>query len=257
MNILSKNPKITIITCVLNRVDTIEDCILSVTHQTYANVEYIVIDGQSTDGTIDLIKSYSDKINVIISEPDDGIYSAMNKGISFATGDIIGFLHSDDLYPNNNVLDLVANNFSSNNELDGLYGDLVFISSKNTSLNLRYWKSSHFERKLIFKGWMPPHPTLFLTRDVYLRVGVFNTDFKISGDYEFIIRTFLSDLNIVYIPKLLYKMRMGGISNKSLKNIGKKMLEDFRAIRDNIDQNAILIIFLKNISKIGQFFKKK
>lgn len=245
--------KISIITSVFNNEATIRDAIESVISQTYPDIEYIIIDGGSKDGTIEIIKEYSHVITHFISEPDRGIYDGLNKGLGLATGDIIGFLHSDDLYPDNTTISTIMQAFADN--IDGVYGDLVYTSKNDISKILRYWKSKPFSPKLLKYGWMPAHPTLFLRRSIYQQHGLFDLHFKIAADYDFMLRILKSDLKIDYLPKILYKMRIGGESNKSLKNIIRKSQEDFHAIKKN-RIGGIEILLLKNLTKIKQFIKK-
>jgi len=248
--------KISIITSVYNNKQTIKDAIHSVLNQTYENVEYIIVDGGSSDGTIDIIKSYGNKISKFISESDKGIYDGLNKGISLATGDIVAFLHSDDIYASDDIIQKVVDKFISDNLLDGVYGDLVYTPKNDTTKILRYWKSKDFDKSLLAKGWMPAHPTLFLKRDVYEKYGKFDLDFKIAGDYDFMLRVLSAGIKVKYIPEVLYKMRVGGESNRSLKNIILKSNEDLRALRKN-GVGGAGSLFIKNLSKITQFIKKE
>lgn len=247
--------KISIITVVWNNIFTIEDAIDSVLSQSYKNIEYIVIDGASNDGTIEVIERYGNKITTFVSEPDKGIYDGLNKGLSLATGDIVAFLHSDDIYASHTIIEEVANVFISDNSVDGVYGDLVYTPKRDTDKVLRYWKSKNFDIKLLKQGWMPAHPTLFLKRDVYEKFGKFDLDFKIAGDYDFMLRVLSAGIKVKYLEKVLYKMRVGGESNKSLKNIILKSKEDLKALKKN-NIGGIYILIIKNLSKIIQFMKK-
>jgi len=248
--------KISIITVVWNNKETIKDAIDSVLNQTYQNIEYIIVDGASTDGTIDIVKSYEDNISKLISEKDKGIYDGLNKGISLATGDVIAFLHSDDIYASKTILEDAAKKFQNDVTLDGVYGDLVYTPKSDTSKVLRYWKSRDFESSLLKKGWMPAHPTLFLKREIYEKYGGFDLSFKIAGDYDFMLRVLSAGIKVKYIPKVLYKMRVGGESNKSLKNIMLKSKEDLRALQKN-SVGGIYSLMIKNLSKIKQFINKE
>ena len=227
----------------------------SVLSQTYTDIEYIIIDGGSTDDTVNIIKSYQNRIAVFISEPDKGIYDGLNKGIKLATGDVIGFLHSDDLYENNTVIEQVAQAFIEN-EIDSVYGDLTYVNKSDPTKVIRYWKSGEFTLKKLGRGWMPPHPTFFVKRDIYQQRGQFDTSFKIAADYDLMLR-FLGKYKIStdYIPNVLIKMRVGGESNKSLKNVIRKSTEDLQAMRNNNIGGFLSLIF-KNLSKIKQFIKK-
>jgi glycosyltransferase len=248
--------KISIITSVYNNKDTISEALESVLSQTYNNIEYIVVDGASTDGTIDIIKQYQDKISTFISEPDKGIYDGLNKGIQLATGDVIGFLHSDDLYQNNKVIEVVAQAFKKN-QVESIYGDLIYVKQHDTSRVVRYWQSGKFSIKKLSRGWMPPHPTFFVKRKIYQKYKGFDTNFQIAADYDSILR-FLGkhQISTHYIEKILVKMRVGGESNKSIKNLFQKSKEDIIAMKKNgIGHPSSIII--KNITKLPQFFKKE
>ena len=246
--------KLSVITIVWNKKDTIEDAISSVLNQSYKNIEYIVIDGSSTDGTQEIIKNYSQNISRFISEPDQGIYDALNKGLSVATGDIISFLHSDDLYAKNSTIYEVLQYFDDDTQ--GVYSDLVYTNKYDLNKVLRYWKSCNFNPSLLENGWMPPHPTLFLRRGVYEKYGYFDTSFKISADYDFMLRILKNNIKVKYFPQVTYKMRVGGESNRSFSNILNKSKEDFNALKKNKLKNPSIILVKKNISKIDQLFKR-
>ncbi len=247
--------KISIITSVYNNKDTVAESIESVLSQTYDNIDYIIVDGASTDGTVDVIKNYQSNISTFVSEPDDGIYDGLNKGIALATGDIIGFLHSDDIYQNKQVIEKVVQAFKDE-QVDSIYGDLTYVSKDDTSNVIRYWKSGDFSVKKLSRGWMPPHPTFFVKREIYEKRGSFDTSFKIAADYDIILR-FLGKYLITthYIPEILIRMRVGGESNKSLKNLFLKSKDDLRAMKKNKigHLNSLLI---KNISKLPQFLMR-
>lgn len=253
---MEKTPLVSIITVVFNNKDFIEFSIKSVLGQTYNNIEYIIIDGGSTDGTIDIIKKYKNRIAKFISEPDKGIYDAMNKGIKMATGEIIGILNSDDFYANERVIEEVFNAISEK-KADISWGDLVYVDQKNVDKIIRYWKSSEYKKDLFKRGWLPPHPTFFVKKWVYQKYGVFRLEFPISADYEIMLR-FLERYKIksCYVPKILVKMRIGGESNKSIINIAKANIECYKAWGVNNLKINFLRIFLKPLSKIPQYFKK-
>ena len=183
----SSKMKISIITSVFNNVTTIRDAVESVLSQTYDDIEYIVIDGASTDGTTEVIKDYGDRVHKFVSEPDKGIYDGLNKGIAHATGDVIGFLHSDDLYADPNVVTRVAQVFQEENA-EAVYGDLIYTSKTDTTKVLRYWKSRDFEHRLLARGWMPAHPTFFVKRSLYEQYGNFDITYRIAADYDFMLR---------------------------------------------------------------------
>lgn len=247
---------VSIITVVLNAKDTIEDTIRSVLSQTYKDIEYIVVDGGSTDGTSDIINRYKDKIPKFISEKDEGIFDAMNKGLKLSRGGLIGFLHSDDIYANSCVIEKVVEEMERNN-VDACFGDLVYVDRKNPNRVIRYWKSSSFRLGKFKRGWMPPHPTFFVRKWVYEKYGGFNLDFPIAADYELMLR-FLEKYKIktCYIPQVLVKMRMGGNSNRSVKNIIKANIECYKAWKENDLEISPFIIFKKPILKLSQFVKK-
>lgn len=249
--------KISIITATCNSAVTLSSCMISILQQSYQNIEYLIIDGNSSDETLELVKQHQLQFSQIEfkiqSEPDGGIYDALNKGIQLATGDVIGFVHSDDILADNQVVSKLANQFDKEN-IDGLYGDLQYIDKKNLQKVIRNWKSLNYNKSLLKQGWMPPHPTLFLKKEVYKKHGLFDLSYKISADYDFMLRIFKdSELKFRYHPKVITKMRVGGASNRSLKNIIKKSREDYRAIRSHNIGNFLTLI-RKNSSKLKQFF---
>lgn len=247
--------KISIITTVRNNKGEIVHAIDSVLSQLYPNIEYIVIDGASTDGTKEIVESYGNAISKFISKPDKGIYDALNKGISIVTGNVVGILHSDDVFENERIIGEIAYAFEKNGA-DGVYGDLKYISKEIPEKIIRYWKSRPFEHLMLKNGWMPPHPTLFLKRALFEKYGYYDISYKISADYDFMLRILSRpELKFAYLPQVITCMRMGGASNRSLKNIILKSKEDIRALRKNKigGWNALL---RKNFSKIGQFFSK-
>lgn len=250
--------KISIITATYNSRLTLSSCITSVLKQTYQNIEYVVVDGNSTDETLELLKQHQlqfPKIEFkILSEPDSGIYDALNKGVQLATGDVIGFVHSDDILADNQTVSKLADKFDRE-YIDGVYGDLQYVDKNNIGKIIRYWKSSDFHPGLLRKGWMPSHPTLFLKKEVYEKHGFFDLSYSISADYDFILRIFKDqELKFGYLPTVITNMRVGGASNRSIKNIIKKSKEDYIAIKRNNVGNIITLI-RKNTSKIKQFFQ--
>lgn len=245
--------KISIITAVYNNENQVATAIESVLHQTYSDIEYIIIDGGSKDGTLDIINIYKSQICTIVSEPDKGIYDALNKGIMRATGDIIGFMHSDDIFASETVIAKVAQQFDIA-DVDAVYGDLQYVRKDDPSKIIRYWKSSAFDIAQLKRGWMPPHPTVYLRRSVYTQYGMFDTSFRIAADYDFMLRIFRdNERKSVYIPEVFVKMRVGGESN-SIKNYIRKWKEDYRALKRN-NIGGIGVLIYKNVSKLGQFFK--
>jgi len=246
--------KVSIITATYNSQETIEMCVKSVLAQTYSNIEYIIVDGGSKDNTLKIIKSLTNNYQSvnIVSEPDKGIYDALNKGISKASGDVVGFVHSDDFLADEKSISLIVEVFLSQN-VDGVYGNLHYVAFNDTNKIIRNWTSKPFKTRLLKQGWMPAHPTLYLRRSIYTEYGGFNLNYKIAADYDFILRIFKQiNLKFFYLPKTIVKMRIGGASNRSLKNIILKSREDYRAITSN-GTGTLLTILLKNVTKIKQF----
>ena len=254
--------KISIITATHNSLQHLPNVISNIQQQTYVNIEYIVIDGGSLDGTVEYLKQ-SNLISQIISEPDQGIYDALNKGINNATGDIIGFLHSDDIFASPNTIASIAKVFSTPSIENGgfpdvVYGDLVFIDPKDSDKVVRYWKSQPFTPNLLKRGWMPAHPTVFMRREVYQKHGLFNIDLKCAADYDYILRVFRDPtLNIAYLPEVITNMRIGGVSTKGIKNLINKKKEDYWVLKNNKMHFPLWILLLKNISKIPQLIFRK
>lgn len=247
--------KLSVITAVYNREDTVAQAISSVAAQSYSDVEHVIIDGASTDGTLDAVQSLARPGMRVISEPDRGIYDALNKGIRNATGDVVGLMHSDDFFAHDRVLEKVAMAFASTGA-EAVYGDLDYVAAEDTSKVIRHWRSGEFTPQVLARGWMPPHPTLFVRREAMMRLGLYNTDYRISADYEAILRWFgKGGLSLTYIPEVLVKMRVGGESNRSLGRIIQKSHEDYRALRTN-GVGGIQALAWKNLSKLPQFIKK-
>lgn len=248
--------KFSIITSVYNGSDNIREAIESVLSQTYENIEYIVIDGNSTDGTMDIIREYENHIDTIHSQADDGIYDGLNRGIAMATGDIIGFLHADDLYEHPEVIEKIVAVFNDE-QVDAVYGDLVYVHKEDIGKISRHWESGKFSFRKLKRGWMPPHPAFFVKREVYEKHGVFDNTLKIAADYDFMLRVLTKhEHTAAYLPEILYRMRTGGASNRSLKNILQKSREDLKAIRKN-RVGGINTLLMKNISKVPQFFRNR
>jgi glycosyltransferase len=244
--------KISVITAVYNNRETISDALDSALGQSGVDIELVVIDGGSTDGTLDVLRSYADRLHVLVSEPDRGIYDALNKGIRRASGDVVGFLHSDDLFANSGVLSRIAAVFS-NPEVGAVYGDLLYVRKDNPDEVVRYWRSGVFSDRRLRWGWMPPHPTLYVRRETYEQQGLFDTSFHIAADYDFILRLLgRNGVRVRYIPEVLVKMRVGGASNRTLRNIVRKSSEDLRALRRN-GVGGLGALMWKNISKLPQF----
>jgi glycosyltransferase involved in cell wall biosynthesis len=249
---MNNNIKISVITATWNSVSTLQECINSIDAQTYKNYEHIVVDGVSVDGTIELLNLNTKPSRSVMVESDTGIYDALNKGIQQATGDIIGFLHSDDVFFDEKVLEDVAEAFR-NSLVCAVYGDLYYVKKNDSSKVIRRWISSGFKKYYLKIGWMPPHPTLYVRKDWYQRIGGLDTSYKISADYLSILKLFSSHNFIsLHIPRVLIKMRLGGVSNRSIKNIFQKMREDYRALKST-NSGGFTALFLKNVSKIFQY----
>lgn len=247
--------KISLVTATYNCASTIRDCLRSVAEQRHSDIEHIVIDGASTDGTVEILRQQASRIDRVISEQDRGIYDALNKGIAVASGDVVGFLHADDVFADAMVLTDVAKAFQ-NQGIQAVYGDLTYVQKANTDQVIRHWKSSAFRRSMLAHGWMPPHPTLYLRRGVYERFGGFDLSYRIAADYDFMLRV-LSKMEgaAVYLPRVLVKMRVGGASNRSIGNIIRKSAEDLRALRTN-GIGGLGSLALKNSSKLVQFVSR-
>ncbi len=246
--------KISIITVCYNSEKTIEDTIQSVLNQTYKNVEYIIIDGASKDATLNIIEKYSNQITKIISEPDKGIYDAMNKGVKLASGDVVGILNSDDIYASNNVLSLVATHIK---DVDAVYGNLDYVSENDLTKVVRRWISKPYNEGMFLKGWMPPHPTFFIKKECYEKFGPFTLKLKSAADYEFMLRVIHKHkISINFIDEILVKMRLGGESNSSLKNRIRANKEDRLAWKMNGLKPNLFTLIQKPLSKLSQFIKK-
>jgi glycosyltransferase involved in cell wall biosynthesis len=248
--------KISIITVCLNSGKNIHDSIESVISQVYKNIEYIIIDGQSNDNTINVIKSFGSKIDTFRSEPDNGLYDAMNRGVSLATGDVIGFLNSDDVLFDKNIVKTIADTFGNYN-VDCVFGDLVFVKPENTKKIVRYYSSKKFKPSKFKFGYMPAHPTFYCKKEIYEKFGVFETDYQIAADYELLLRFLkVHKIKYKYIPKIFVKMRTGGISTKSIKSNWVLNLEILRACKRNNLDTTLVNIYLKYFGKIFEFIKR-
>lgn len=249
---MNNNIKISVITATWNSVSTLQECIQSIDAQTYKNYEHIVVDGGSKDGTVDLLNLNARPSRNVVVEIDDGIYDALNKGIRLSTGDVIGFLHSDDIFFDEKVLEDIAVAFR-NPSVCAVYGDLYYVEKSDLSHVVRRWVSSSFKTYRLKMGWMPPHPTLYVRKEWYDCICGFDASYKISADYLSILQLFSKDnFFSMYIPRALIKMRLGGVSNNSIKNIILKMREDYRAIKST-NTGGLFTLFLKNLLKFPQF----
>ncbi|MDF7819737.1 glycosyltransferase family 2 protein [Runella sp. MFBS21] len=248
--------KVSIITVVYNGAKTIKDCIESVVNQSYKDIEYIVIDGKSTDSTPEIVRSYGTKIAVFLSEKDAGIYDAMNKGISLATGDVIGILNADDFYRDSSVIEKVVNTFTKT-QADSIYADLLYVDSLDKTAVKRYWKSGAYKRQNFLYGWMPPHPTFFLRTASYKKYGSYRTDLGSAADYELMLRIlYKNQVTTAYLAEVTTHMRIGGVSNSTISNRFDANKNDRRAWTLNDLHPYWFTTWLKPIRKVLQFVDK-
>lgn len=247
---------ISVITVVNNSAATIADTLLSVASQVYPHVEHIIIDGASMDGTLNVIEQHRGKLAKVISEPDSGIYDAMNKGLALATGEVVGFLNADDVYADKDVLSRVVD-IMERESLDALFGDVEFFRPEDPTRTVRRYRSARFSPDQIALGWMPAHPALFLRRRVYEKYGLFRTDYRIAGDFEYCARIFHGG-GLVYrsLPETLVRMRIGGISTGGWRNTILLNREVLRACRENGIETNVLKILSKYPAKLLEFLVK-
>jgi glycosyltransferase involved in cell wall biosynthesis len=244
--------RFTVITAVRNRADSIAAAMESVHSQRWADIEHIVVDGASSDGTLDVLERYRDRVAHLISEPDRGMYDALNKGLRRATGDVVGFMHSDDEYASDESLAQVAAAFRDP-KIGAVYGDLVYVSTANPQRVVRYWKAGPYDRARLGGGWMPPHPTFYVRREFYEQVGGFDLRYRIASDYDNMLRMlWVHNVKAAYVPHVLVRMRTGGMSNRSVFTMLQKSCEDFAALRQN-QLGGIGTLLFKNAAKIPQF----
>ncbi len=247
---------ISIVTVCFNAAKTIGETLDSVARQSHPNVEHIIVDGASTDGTLDVIRRHRVRVTKLLSEPDRGIYDAMNKGIAMASGEIVGTLNADDVYADDTVLSQVAAVFADS-AVDACFADLVYVDQHDPGRVIRYWKSGDYREGLFERGWMPAHPTFFVRRRVYEQHGGFDLSFPRQADFDLTMR-FLAvhKIKSVYVPNIWVRMRMGGVSNNSVRGVIKGNLEAYRACRKNSLKVSPLFILRKVASRIPQFFQK-
>jgi len=247
--------KVSVVTATYNCEHTVSDALRSVLAQVDADIESVVIDGASSDGTLACVERLRAPQSVVISEKDAGIYDALNKGIRHAHGDVVGFLHADDLFAHDRVVHQIAAAFEDPT-VDAVYGDLVYVRKDDPTNVVRYWKAGVVDRRRLLSGWMPPHPTFYVRRSVYERLGGFDTRYRIAADYDSIIRfLLLAGLKTTYIPEVLVRMRVGGASNRSLKNIIRKSKEDY-AILQSHGVGGWMPLIRKNLGKVQQFWTR-
>ena len=247
--------RISIITVTYNASDHLRDCLESVREQD-VEVEHILIDGASTDGTLNILDAYQDHLAHVTSEKDEGMYDALNKGIGLATGDVIGILNADDFYFSKDTLSRVSEAFSDEH-VDAVYGDLVYVDRNNTEKVVRAWRSGEYRPRKFYHGWMPPHPTFFVRHRMYQQYGLFNPELGTAADYELMLRMLLKHgIHAAYIPEVLVKMRSGGVSNQSFKNRLKANLMDRKAWTVNDLSPYPWTLWMKPLRKIGQWVNK-
>ncbi|HPE71615.1 MAG TPA: glycosyltransferase family 2 protein [Candidatus Competibacter sp.] len=244
--------KISVITAVRNSRATLADALDSALAQDHPNLELIVIDGVSTDGTQEVIQRYARRLEHVVSEPDQGIYDALNKGLGLASGEVVGFLHADDRYADERVLSRVAAALADP-AVDACYGDLLYVRRDDPGRVVRCWRAGPYQPRRLAWGWMPPHPTFYTRRAIYQRLGGFDPGYRIAADYDCLLR-FLGagQIACAYIPEVLVHMRLGGASNRSLRNLLQKSREDYRALRQN-RIGGLGALLLKNLRKLPQF----
>lgn len=248
--------KVSIITVAYNAVQTIEDSIVSVLGQDYENIEYIIVDGASTDGTLDIIDRYKDQVATVISEADRGIYDAMNKGVSLATGDVVGLLNADDFYIHDKVISRIVQEFETTNA-GAVFADLVYVDAERLDKVVRTYRSKHFKPEKFAYGWMPAHPTFFLKKEFYERFGGYKTDYKIAADYELLIRMlYVNQIGYSYIPEVLIRMRLGGVSTSSIRSNIILNHEILRACRENGINTNLFKIYSKYPKKLLELIRR-
>lgn len=247
---------ITVLTATYNSSPFLKDALQSFTQQTHAEKELIVIDGASKDSTLSILQEYQQHISQQLSEPDKGIYDALNKGINLAKGDVIGILHSDDFFASNEVLSQVAALFKEDNQLEAVYGDLDYVDRNDSDKVIRHWISGDYQYNQLKLGWMPPHPALFIKKTCFKKFGNYDLKYHSAADYDLILRfLFKHQIKVAYLPKVLVKMRVGGLSNLSFKNRFRANREDRRAMKTNGIQFPFIISIIKPLRKLGQYFK--
>ena len=253
--------QVSLITCTYNSEKTIKDCCLSILSQSCKDLEHIIIDNHSNDKTLSIANEYKIKFQKILKQKSNGLYAALNEGLIAASGEIIGILHSDDQFIDNTIVENIRKIFL-NEKIDILFSNLFYTKKNDTTKIVRKWRSNlangiqsnlKIEKK-INNGWMPPHTTIFFKKSLLNNIGLYNEKFKISSDYDFIIKLLRAkNIKIFFLDKYTIKMRAGGISNKSIANIFIKMIEDIKIMKKN-EMNFFKTIILKNFSKISQFF---
>lgn len=245
--------KVSIITACLNSAKYLSECIASVSNQSYPEIEYIIIDGGSTDDTLSIIQDNMDLVSYFISEPDRGMYDAINKGIKAATGDIIGILNSDDILATPDAVMTIVSSFKKHST-DAVYGDLVYVLPEDTQTIIRFWKGKNYRRSYFRFGWMPAHPTFYIRRNLILQYGLYENHFYTAADYEFMARyLYTQRCSATYIDEIIVKMRSGGASNGNLKRRLRANRRDYLAMKKNNIPFAFIVSILKPLSKLHQY----
>ena len=248
--------KVSLITATYNSENFLEDCIESVIKQRYKNIEHIIVDGNSTDNTLSIIKKYKTHVAKWISKPDRGMYDAINKGMAMATGDIIGILNSDDILVGDDVIESIVKVFEEN-DVDTVYGDLEYVAASDTNKILRIWKGRPYKRSRFKYGWMPAHPTFYIRKSLIEKYGFYENHYYTAADYEFMARyLYKNNVSSMYLPMLIVKMRMGGQSNRNLYQRLRANRRDFLAMKKNNIPFAFFVSILKPLIKLHQFYKK-
>ena len=246
--------KVSIITVVYNNEDSIKECIECVLNQTYNDIEFIVVDGKSQDGTIDIIKKYYHKIDRFISEKDKSNYDAYNKGLALSSGEIIAFLNSDDLFYDDKIIEFIVKSFRSNPDIEVIYGNITYVKKNNTSKIIRKWKSTTYYDKYFEHGNVPPHPGLFARKSVYDKSGNFDLTFDLVADHDFMFRILkINNHSSLYFDKYMVKMRLGGKTNQSLKNIFKQNIEILMIWKKYKLRPPVFLMLLRFFKRIKQF----
>ncbi|MBC3374674.1 glycosyltransferase [Pseudomonas sp. SWRI92] len=249
--------KISIITVSYNSAATIRDTIESVLSQSYRNIEYIVVDGASKDATLAIVNEYTDRIEKIVSEPDKGIYDAMNKGIALATGDVIGILNSDDFFEADDVIYSVVKTFASSPESQLVFGDIVFVSADDLNTVTRFYSAGHFRPWKLRFGWMPPHPATFVRAEAYRKIGPYSLEYKISADYEMFVRLLMVHaFNFARLEKVLVRMRAGGVSTSGVRSSLHLNKEIVQACRRNGVYTNLLMVLSKIPFKLFEYIRR-
>ena len=255
---MHNHPKFTIITVTYNAGKVLEKTIQSVISQSYPYMEYIIVEGKSKDNTLQIAETYKQWIHTLVSEPDKGLYDAMNKGIRMATGEVIGILNSDDFFTSRDVLQQVADAFETNQELDAVYGDVHFVHPDNLEKCVRYYSSKIFKRELMIMGLMPAHPTFYLKKECFEKFGLYKTDYKIAADFEFLLRViYKKNIRMQYLSLDMVTMRTGGASTSGFESHKRIMQEHLRAFRENGIHNNAFVLSLRYPYKIWELMKNK